>query len=235
MEQHTRFEFKYVMDPNRAQAIHSRLLHFGMKADPRALQIHASGSYPVTSLYFDTPTLEDYADKAGGFLHRKKIRVRIYQPFLTDKTPEIWLEKKEKYEMLVSKKRVLLSEKNYQELLYGPRIDLVKNHPIFLPLMIYGMKPIVAVRYVRYPLIASHQSSLRITFDSNIEACAARDLREIPFMERVTDSTVMEVKFSYTLPHWFRLLLCEFDISRTAFSKYGRSVETIYRYHPVPR
>ena len=101
--------------------------------------------------------------------------------------------------------------------------------------MIYGMKPIVAVRYVRYPLIASHQSSLRITFDSNIEACAARDLREIPFMERVTDSTVMEVKFSYTLPHWFRLLLCEFDISRTAFSKYGRSVETIYRYHPVPR
>lgn len=235
MQEFTRYEFKYLLDETTAAAIRARLLRFGLEPDPESMK-YPDNTYPVTSLYFDTPMLDDYHDKAGGFLRRKKIRVRIYTPMLTDATPEIWLEKKEKYEMLVSKKRVLLTPGDYDNLLYGSRLELVKNHPTFLPLLTNGMRPAVMVRYLREPLVSLHQSNLRITFDSFLEACQTNDLCfPMPMTSIAKDAIIMEVKFSLALPYWFRLLLSDFHLRRQSFSKYGESVEALSSFHPVPR
>src|SRR3989344_1207603 len=99
-----RYEFKYILDRNTAWAIRAMLFAHGMEHDPSAKR-HLSQNYAVTSLYFDSPTMGDYSDKAGGFLQRKKIRIRIYEPRLTENTKEIWLEKKSKHEMLISRIR----------------------------------------------------------------------------------------------------------------------------------
>ncbi len=234
-QQFKRYEFKYIIDKGTAGAIRERLTAYGMVRDPHTKKT-LGNLYPVTSLYFDTPTLTDYLDKAGGFLERRKIRIRIYESYLTGATPSIWLEKKSKHEMLISKKRISLTATEYDALVAGSCTDVIKKHPEFLPLASESMRPHIAVLYMREPLIWPHQQNLRVTFDSSIEAGKSRDLRAPCFTERVTHGeTIMEVKFSTALPFWFRKILREFNISRTSFSKYGKSVERVYKYHPTPR
>ncbi|OGZ42298.1 MAG: hypothetical protein A3C80_00485 [Candidatus Ryanbacteria bacterium RIFCSPHIGHO2_02_FULL_45_43] len=235
MQHFSRYEFKYILPESTEGLICNKLLQNGLQSDPNSVSYHQN-AYPVTSLYFDTPTMEDYLDKAGGLLRRKKIRVRIYAPFLNEHTPEIWLEKKEKYEMVVFKKRVLLDARTYETLLYGSRVPLVTSHPTFLPLLTQRMKPSVMVRYIRRPYISKGRSDLRITIDSKIEASKTSDLRVPHATTRVHPGfIVMEVKFANPLPYWFRRLLDEFQLSRTTFSKYAEAVESVYRFHPIPR
>lgn len=235
MQTFNRFEFKYLVSKTDAIILHQKLIRFGMGADPAAV-LNPNHAYTVNSLYFDTPTMEDYADKAGGFLARKKIRIRIYTQKLDAQTKEIWLEKKEKHEMLVSKKRIRLSHEDYKNLIAGSALTIVHENREFLPIIAQSMRPKVEVRYKRIPLVYPHQDNLRITFDSHIEACANNDLRMDHQMKKILfNQTIMEVKFSVALPHWFRALLDEFHLERLAFSKYGRSVEKIHQLHPIPR
>lgn len=240
-----RFEFKYIIPNLEAREIHQQLLNYGMEPDPKSI-IYPKSTYPVTSLYFDTPSLTDYHDKTGGFLQRKKMRIRIYTQSLSEKTPEIWLEKKEKYEMRIAKSRILLSGNDYHDILRGSRLGLfasLKNRglkeaeTIFYPLFRGIMRPHLITRYLRTPLISRKYSETRITFDFNLEACRSRDLHYTQGMVPIlpTNQTIMEVKFSEVLPFWFKTVLQTFNLSRTSFSKYGKSVEAIYQYNPIPR
>ncbi len=229
-----RFEFKYIISPLEARGIRNRLLAVGMTHDSNASG--PNNSYIVNSLYFDTPTLEDYSDKDDGFLERKKIRIRIYTPKLTQETKEIWLEKKEKYEMLIFKRRVLLTLDAYDAIMRGSYLSAIKGVSEFYDLIRESMRPHIEVRYVREPLIWPQQSNVRITFDSNIEAAKNSDLRLTRLFRHVlVGKTIMEVKFLGALPYWYHKILKDFNLERTPFSKYGRAVETIYRYHPIPR
>ena len=240
-----RFEFKYIIPNVEAREIHRKLLGYGMEPDPKSRAFSAN-TYPVTSLYFDTPSLADYHDKAGGFLRRKKIRIRIYTPSLSEKTPEIWLEKKEKYEMRIVKNRILLNEKDYRDILQGSRLALFSSlrnrdakeaETIFYPLFRGRMRPHLITRYLRTPLTSRKYSDIRITFDSSVETCRSQDLHYTQGMMSILPlgQTIMEVKFSEILPFWFKIILKEFNLSRTSFSKYGKSVEAIYQYNPILR
>ena len=119
-----RFEFKYILDPIQEQALRSAVNRF-MEPDPLAAR--RGGSYPVTSLYFDTPQLADYYDKSGGYLMRKKLRARIYEPSLRPETPEIWLEIKKKYDMSFEKSRVLISHEDWKNLKNNRYTNLLAN------------------------------------------------------------------------------------------------------------
>jgi len=234
MQQFHRFEFKYIITPIKAIAIRNRLLAIGMRHDPAARS--EKHTYVVNSLYFDTPRAEDYSDKAGGFLRRKKIRIRIYTPKLTPDTSEIWLEKKEKYEMLISKHRIQLNHSTYNALIRGPYLAAIKGDHAFDDLITQSMHPHIEVRYLREPFIWPQQSNFRITLDSHIEAAKNADLRLTRvFRDMLPNKIVMEVKFLGVLPYWYKNLLKEFDLERTPFSKYGRAVEKIYQHHPIPR
>lgn len=214
----------------------------GMVADPHAMQ-HQGDRYPVTSLYFDSPLLSDYHDKAGGFMERKKIRVRIYTPALTRATPEIWLEKKEKYDMRVAKKRVQLTHEDYKALIDESYAYLLKRFcssrygkEIIHTIIRECMKPRAIVRYSRIPLVSRSYSDLRMTLDSRIEACLAEDMWYTPPMTPVAQhAAVLEVKFSRIIPQWFRTMRDHHSLMRTSFSKYTNSLEAIYRYRPIPR
>ncbi|MEK7576110.1 MAG: polyphosphate polymerase domain-containing protein [Patescibacteria group bacterium] len=244
MQRFRRFEFKYPMSQLTAYALQKKLIRAGMEHDPFS-NITKNNTYTVTSLYFDSPRLNDYSDKAGGFMKRKKIRARIYTPNLADTTKDIWLECKKKNNMLTSKARIKINISDYDKLISGSYSKLISNlrkteteeiDKIFFPIVSQCMKPKIIVRYNRIPIISRHNSDIRITFDSDIEACAGTDLRYTPFMNQIApQNTVMEVKFTFFLPHWFRSLIREFNLIRTDFSKYGKSVETIHRFHNIPR
>lgn len=237
-----RFEFKYTLDPIQEQALRAIVQKF-MQPDTAA--IRNGGWYHVTSLYFDTPHLVDYYDKSGGYLIRKKLRARIYEPFLRPETPEIWLEIKKKYDMSFKKERVLISFKdwqnlknhNYTALLASPRTEHGKA--VIQEFMWYvlqeGRRPSFFIRYQRHPYRDPH-SDLRITFDSHIEAHRHHDLTQPPFPKQIHTGTIMEVKFSRRgLPSWLGTTLRMYDLSRDVFSKYGVSIERLRSYNTVPR
>ena len=236
-----RFEFKYMLDPIQEQALQSAMGHF-MKPDPIAAQ--KGGWYYVTSLYFDTPQLGDYYDKSGGYLIRKKLRVRIYDHHLTPETPEIWLEIKKKYDMSFKKTRCLITHEDwddiqnhhYHKLLYKNRSaeEQEKIHEFMWYLIKEGRSPTFLVRYKRVPYTDPH-GSLRVTFDTKIEASRHNNLTPPPFPKPMYHGTILEVKFDKVLPGWLGALIRMFDLNRSAFSKYGMSVERLRSYNTLPR
>ena len=237
-----RFEFKYILDPPQEQALRSVVSRFAAP-DPSAAK--RGGWYPVTSLYFDTPQLMDYYDKSGGYLMRKKLRVRIYEPSLCPETPEIWLEIKKKYDMAFEKDRVLISHadwrhlqtRQYTKLLSAERSkrDTAVLNQFLWYLLQEGRRPAFFIRYKRWPY-HDPNSDLRITFDSNLEAYTHSSLQEPQFPKRIKHGVIMEIKFSRdTLPGWLASILRMYNLSRDSFSKYGVSVERLRSYNTLPR
>ena len=237
-----RYEFKYPMPDHVARSVLPYLLQHGMQLDP-SVKKHGADSYTVNSLYFDSPLLDDYYDKAGGFLRRKKLRVRIYEPLLTSTTDEIWLEKKLKHDMHVAKKRIRIPFEHYKELLEGSRARLYALYrdtryapEILEHFLREKLRPHAMVRYQRAPLYTDDLLNIRVTLDSNIEACFSRDLCYPRSMTRVyPGTTVMEVKFSTLVPSWLKTLIRRLQLERASFSKYTNAVETLRKYNPLPR
>ena len=241
-QQFNRYEFKYPMPDALATGIKTLVLRYGMQPDFIA-ERRPENSYPVTSLYFDSPVLGDYYDKAGGFLARKKIRVRIYTPSLTADTPEIWLEKKAKYDMRIAKSRILLLPEEYRTLLNGSRTAILRYcdkteraKDIAYTIIRHQMKPNLVVRYKRAPLVARESADFRVTFDSAMETCFSHDLCYAPAMKHMRPGiTIMEIKFSSILPSWFKDILRRYNLERASFSKYANALETLRTYNPLPR
>lgn len=224
-----RFEFKYELEPSVAKSIEERLKRFGMKLDKHVLD--EKQNYSVTSLYFDSSDLSDYYDKMGGFLERKKLRARIYEPHLKDSNT-VWLEIKNKYDMKIHKKRFSLTREEWDQFLKRGASSL-PNNEIKWHFLSSAVKPSALVRYTRKPYILD---GLRITFDSKIEACKKNDLDYTKTTTHVKNKgVVMEVKFSYLLPHWFKNIIREYNLRREAFSKYSNSIDAIHQHNPLPK
>ena len=237
-----RYEFKSPLPDYMTESILPTLLKYGMELDP-SVQKHGNHFYTVNSLYFDSPLRDDYYDKGGGFINRKKIRIRVYEDILTQKTDEIWLEKKLKRDMHVAKKRICIPFEHYKELLKGSRAHMLALYKdsrygaeLLEDIIRQNMRPHVAVQYKRVPLIVPGSSDLRITLDSDIKACFSSDLCYSPAMTWVyPGTTVIEVKFSTLIPSWLKSLITRCGLQRASFSKYTNSVEALRTYNPLPR
>lgn len=239
-----RFEFKYVINPLTARLIELDLSRFGMEKDPEVPA--GQDDYVVSSLYFDSLLLGDYYDKAGGFPHRKKIRARIYHSVFSDATPAVWFEIKEKHDMAITKKRLRLTHDQWRRISDDENIDPEKENwsekqrAVWNEIRWYsaleGRKPLLFVRYVRKPFVARFLSDVRITLDSDIEACKSDNLLYdtgmVPIAER---SVILEVKYAKALPYWWGEIVRKHNLSRGAFSKYASGIDAIYRYHALPR
>ncbi|MEK7649524.1 MAG: polyphosphate polymerase domain-containing protein [Patescibacteria group bacterium] len=232
-----RFEFKYILHP--AQVVEARdIIHRCMNPDPFA----PSGSYTVTSLYFDTPTLSDYYEKSSGFLDRKKVRARIYAQNLARSDGMIWLEIKRKHNAIFRKIHTaitkaswdLMIEHRYSELLKLNTSDEIRT--FLWDLIREKRTPTSFIRYQRTPYVGTHDPSFRITLDSDIETARHDDLTEPLYTYPVKNvGAILEVKFSETLPPWFGHVVRNLDLTRTSFSKYAKSIETASLWNPLPR
>src|SRR3989344_5944188 len=106
-EQLARFEFKYVLNPLTAMQVRDFVETVGLSLDTNT----PTNPYTVTSLYFDSFGLDDYYDKAGGFIDRKKVRIRAYADTLHRDAFELYFEVKNKHDMFISKDRVAISKR----------------------------------------------------------------------------------------------------------------------------
>jgi len=238
----SRFEFKYHLSPAKAIFARDYIAQF-LKKDPEA---EGKGVYTVTSLYFDTPHLSDYYEKGGGYLIRKKLRARIYGRGLSNETPDIFLEVKKKYDMAFLKHRVRISREEWDALGRGEYAHILarersvharKDLEVFLFLLLSeGRTPQYFIRYIREPFISDGGAPVRITFDSQVEAAAHASLEAPIHCEPVSPNiTVLEVKFTSSLPYWFTRLERDLELARDTFSKYANGIDATKRFSPLPK
>src|SRR5687767_1377375 len=106
-----RYELKYLLRREQVEPLVAELSQT-LRLDANGGEL---GSYPNTSLYYDTPDYKAYWDKLDGHRSRRKVRVRVYgDTTITPETPA-FLEIKQRINKLMRKRRVALS--------YGEAID----------------------------------------------------------------------------------------------------------------
>jgi hypothetical protein len=243
-----RFEFKYPIPDFFLERVEQDLLEIGFEQDDA---YHTQDFYYVSSVYFDTPQLADYFDKQGGFLQRRKVRARIYNQeidYSNPGTPSIWLEIKEKYDMMIWKKRVCVTPAEWDKLLTSsqfayhdimPRLNekekTIFSKFIFL-LEYQGRKPYVLVQYRRKAFsYGTSKEPIRITLDYNIAAEKNSLFCKVPSVDVSRKTAIIELKFRETLPWKVQYLLKKYNLKRDAYSKYSNSVDAVRRYIPLSR
>lgn len=239
-----RHEFKYQINPSQARAIESLVKKQAMVVDEYARK-NEDNSYVVTSLYYDTMHLRDYQDKAGGFIQRKKFRVRIYEPFL-DNSPYGTIEIKHKHNTRNYKTKWRIDRELLDDFLQYGRQALLKNalltgkteeqNEILWYLGRYSLKPVVMVGYKRKPYTSKYGDNIRITFDSGLNASLQGDMKK-PYAQPEVNPhiSVMEVKFLTSMPYWLSDIIKNFNLRFDTYSKYERSLNRLHKYRPLIR
>ena len=148
--------------------------------------------------------------------------------------------------MFILKDRVTILGKDWQELMQGNFRKFSKSFDNYI--LMEGRKPTVIVRYEREAYDSWFYGRVRLTFDRHIEAIRPDNLVHIDDLwydvnpaheeyatEYSTYPIVLEIKFGDKLPWWFYFMVKKFDLQRSVFSKYSRSIDALYKYDPLPR
>lgn len=242
-----RLEFKFNLDPLQAMQIESYLNAIGLTLDDD--HARPDGYYHVTSLYFDTPQFDDYYAKEGGFLKRKKLRARVYGPDFNAPDQTVWLEIKKKHDMGIEKERIRLTPEEWKKFAEGDIFyflkplgtvpaDAVRHKALseFMYFFVRGnYRPVAVVSYERRAYVSPFLSTVRVTLDRHIEAARVDGFGQGSRMASVAPNrTVLEVKFVGKIPWWFTRMAETFNLERSTFSKYTRSVDKIRGELRVP-
>lgn len=220
----SRHEEKFLIDYRQYSIVRARA-EAAMLPDPNS----ATGTYLITSIYYDD--LKDTAldEKLDGIHVHTKYRIRTYD---CSPTP-VNLERKVKRGIMTEKFSTKV-DPNGLWIFSDPGADLSvlpgKAQAMAIEMRSKGLFPAVTVRYRRDAFVYPAQD-VRLTFDTNVEALAPDfenlfDDSEggIPAMSRNT--VVMEVKYGEYLPSFVRKIAsCE--AKQLSVSKYALCREVL--------
>lgn len=235
-----RIEYKYLVPNALLPRLRSEILPHVVPDLPPG--DGASSEYTVRSVYFDTPRLDCYEEKADGLKMRNKFRVRGYGRGVA-KSSVVFLEIKRKCEAFIQKHRAPLAPEDLAAFFSTRDIDRyiagasgrTREKEDALRFLYHygrhGLRPTVLVVYDREAFKGRFDASLRLTFDKNV--CGT----PFPALEGLFDDAglraalpgffILEVKFfRYALPQWVRSLIERHELPRLALSKYAMCLET---------
>ena len=230
-----RFEFKYLIDSDTERDLKQYIKPYVI-TDPFA-ENTKNGSYQVVSLYYDNPFFYYYHEKNDGVKKRKKVRIRTYR---NDGIwcPYCFFEIKRKYDAIILKDRFSFSFENYAQLIKEnswdgvlfPAPDAGREKTIEefeYESKRLSISPRILVVYDREPYLGRYNKNFRVTFDKNIRAMENDNLfYEGDDMNGISpEMTVMEIKFTGTLPDYMGKVIKMFNLERSAFSKYCHGVD----------
>ena len=241
IEVFNRYENKYLLDGDTFEKLQSGL------CQSMGLDTHNRGqeTYPVASLYYDTPDNTLIRTSLQKPRYKEKLRLRAYGVPGPDE--KVYVEIKKKVAGLVNKRRSALRlEDAYDFLASGapPRPRPYQNRQVLREiaylLQTYDLYPAVYLAYDRLAWFGTAEPDLRVSFDRNIRtrrydlALEAGDYGA-PLLER--GQCLMEIKAAKSIPLWLCRLLSEDQIYPASFSKYGaeyrKTLETAKTPHPV--
>ena len=227
--QRQRFEMKYRISEPKAQQIRFFVQnyldcdHYG-KSQPDL-------SYPVHSLYIDSPALKTYQDTINGSRNRYKLRIRYYEK---DNSP-VYFEIKRRYNKVIRKKRARVHRRYVKDLLSGqvPTYNhLATKSAEQLDTLEYfcylqnqlQAAPKIHVSYRREAYERENSNAVRVTMDRNVQSHTETDFVLSNQMKRPIsvfgDTVILELKFTDRFPDWFEELTQLFHLRQESAAKY---------------
>ncbi len=232
-----RFEYKYKVPNEHLDSLRERVTPF-LKIDPFANR-EGKKEYIVRSIYLDNLRLSSYFEKIEGLPYRNKFRIRGYNEETARNT--VFLEIKRKHLNNIAKTRVPLSYNNLSDVLnrQNGRINvevaddkLIRNIQSFLYYYYRNrLQPVILIVYNREAFSGRFDNSLRLTFDKNIRSIFMPEfddlfLDEHHFTPAMKNYFVLEFKFFDTVPLWFKQIVNDFNLARSAISKYTICIDS---------
>ena len=181
------------------------------------------GRSTIQSLYYDTDNellVRRSIDKPN---YKEKLRLRSYG--LASKDSKVYLEIKKKYDGIVYKRRIELTEPLANNFINN-KLNLntqIGNELNYFRDYYKTLKPNTLLIYDRE---AYFQGDLRLTFDHNIkyrkyDLSLDKGFYGIDLIDK--DQVLMEIKVNMAMPFWLIDILEEAKAYKTSFSKYGLS------------
>lgn len=228
-----RHEIKFVIDWRQYLSIKKEIQRY-CRVDKYVPE--RQENYRITNLYYDSPDMQSYMESTDGDQIKRKIRLRSYS-----NTDCVFIELKEKYGQILSKKRFMTSlEKAYQfmnssdvEGVFGTRLP--ENEKSTLREIGYitqrfKMRPKVVVSYIRQPFVSIYDYNTRVTFDYDVrfrdyDLCVEKTgggKRLLP-----SENFIMEVKYNNSQPRWLIPILNRYNVKLQKMSKYAESIDVL--------
>ena len=190
------------------------------------------GKSTICSLYFDTPQYLLIRRSMDHPMYKEKLRLRSYG--VADKDTTVFVELKKKYDSVVYKRRVAMTEAEACDYLLGRRqvMDTQITREIDYCMDMYkGIAPAMLLSYEREAYYAKDDHEFRVTFDQNIlwrdyDLNLCSGIYGNPILKE--NQTLMEVKTAGAIPMWMVRFLRDNGIYKTSFSKYGTAYRTLY-------
>lgn len=210
-----RHEEKYLLDYRQYAFLKSRAMEV-LTPDIHGL----SGSYVITSLYYDDPMDTALLEKQDGLSHHTKFRVRTYD----GGDGIIKLEKKVKQGILTQKQTAPITREQISRLGWNTDGFTGDSRELVLQMQAACLRPAVTVRY-RRDAFFFRGTDLRLTFDTELEILppVPESLFEahgggIPVLDR--NAVIMEIKYGSYLPEFVRMLTAV-PANQLSLSKYA--------------
>lgn len=213
-----RYELKYMLTLEQKEHI--------LQAMAPYMQLDKYGRTTIRNIYFDTENYRLIRRSIEKPVYKEKLRIRSYSKATSDST--VFVELKKKYDGVVYKRRLALSERDAMDWICGKRecpVETQISHEIDYFIGFYGrLIPAVYLTYEREAYYDKSGSDFRVTFDDNV-LCRQTDidLRSDPYGSPILTQNyvLMELKCSGGIPLWMTKALSSKQIYKTSFSKYG--------------
>lgn len=219
-----RYELKYIINKSQKEKI--------LKAMGPYMALDKYGRTVIRNIYYDTDNYRLARRSIENPVYKEKLRVRSYAKASPDSP--VFVEIKKKYQSVVYKRRVSLTEKEAMKWLAGkiqnPKKNQISNEIEYFRDYYQTLHPVAFLSYAREAYYSKDGSDFRVTFDDSI-ICRQEDLSlesdvwGIPILP--TGKVLMELKCSGGIPLWMVNVMSEEHIYKTSFSKYGNAYKTI--------
>lgn len=195
-------------------------------------------SYPIHSIYLDSPELTTYRHTINGNKNRLKLRMRYY-----DDSPQspVFFEIKRRMNEAILKQRGGVRKEAVAWLLGGHLPDpkhLLNDSPKqlralqnFCQIMTeMRAHPVAHVGYLREAWVSTHDNSVRVTLDRQVRVCpqfsASLSTEMGRYVEPFGKEVILELKFTGRFPNWFGDLVRVFGLQRGSAAKYADGIHT---------
>lgn len=217
-----RYELKYLLSTRQKELL--------LKAMEPYMALDQYGRTTIRNIYYDTDNFRLVRHSIDHPAYKEKLRVRSYSQAKPE--DKVFVELKKKYESVVYKRRMTISDEQASDWL-GGRIALPVHSQIAEEVEYFRsyyktLKPKVFLSYEREAFYSLSGDDFRVTFDENIltrseELSLGSEIYGTPLLE--TGLILMEIKTPGGIPLWMTHFLTSQHLYKTSFSKYGTAYE----------
>ncbi|MEX0680134.1 MAG: polyphosphate polymerase domain-containing protein [Balneolales bacterium] len=228
--QKQRFEHKYVIPEKVSSGIRDFISCYLDLDSYGATQPNLS--YPVHSIYLDSPTMRTYQETVNGDRNRYKLRIRYYE--MSDEAP-VYFEIKRRHDRIIAKKRAIVHRRFARDLVRGfipgtaglvdpssEQLDALLDFTRFVYQL--NAEPKAHVSYLREAWMADGANKIRVTMDRKV---IIEPQKRLNFSTDLQNSqpvfgrnVILELKFTNRFPIWFREMVQIFGLQPGAAAKY---------------